>query len=169
MPEEQNAIGKLEHEKSVLEREHASIVEAIHELRQRARQKSLEASSTRTPLPETEIAFWKDNIKKSQSELMAVQSKLGAVNKALREAKADQPIRALSQLPREVAVNSAPSQCKDPRRDGETKPGRVLFLEFFLQLCEEGLDPRLFRAFESGAHQLVDEFKKTHAHDKEAS
>ena len=56
---------------------------------------------------------------------------------------------------------------KDRKYNGEVKPGRILFLEFFLQLCSEGLHPKQFAAFESGAHQLVDEFRKTHG--KEAA
>jgi hypothetical protein len=156
-------LSQLQHELSVLEREHKKTVEAIHELREWTRTVSIEASVTRRHVEDSEKAFWRDGIARHQTELMAAQAKIAAVNKALREAKADSPpIRTLSQLPREVAINSAPPQCKSPQHNGETKPGRILFLEFFLQLCEEGLDPRQFRAFTDGAHQLVAEFKKTH-------
>lgn len=155
-------LSQLQHEFSALEREHAGIVEAIHTLRARARQKSIEAAATRSPLPETEIAFWREGIARHQAELMEVQAKIAAVNKELRKAKSDQPIKALSQLPRDVAVQSVPPPRKDPKHNGEIKPGRVLFLEFFLQLSAEGLDPRQFAAFECGAHQLVDEYRRAH-------
>jgi chromosome segregation ATPase len=95
-------LAQLQHEKSVLERKHASIVGVIHELRQRARQKSIEASATRQPLPEAEIAHWQNGIKRHQAELMEVQAKIAEVNKELRKAKADQPIKTLSQLPRDA-------------------------------------------------------------------
>jgi hypothetical protein len=146
-------------ERTRLEKEHRGILEQIRELRKRAKDKTIIAADTRQPLDPTEVEFWQRGIKENQTLLMKAQAELGALNKRIRAAQADQSIT------REVAVKSEPPQCKDPKHNGEIKPGRVLFLEFFLQLCAEGLDPRQFAAFESGAHQLVDEYRKTH--DKE--
>jgi hypothetical protein len=164
-------LPQLQHEKSVLEREHAGIVEAIHELRARARQKSIEASATRQPLPESEIQYWKSNIARCQSELMATQSKLASVNKAIRAAQADQPIKTLSQLPREVAVKTEPDGAKPNgtviQTPGDIKEGYALFLQFFRQLVVENIDPRLVEVFEKDAQSLVNAYRKVHG--KESS
>jgi hypothetical protein len=150
----------------VLRREQSIIVAAIDELRERARKVSIEASVTRRHVEDAEKDFWRDGIAKLQAELLEVQAKIAATNKELRKAKAAQPLKTLSQLPRGVAVKSEPPGRKGQEHNGEVKPGRILYLEFFLQICAEGLDPRQFAAFESGAHQLVDEFRKTHGKEE---
>jgi predicted RNase H-like nuclease (RuvC/YqgF family) len=158
-------LAELQHQKSVLEREHSGIVSAIHELRARAKQKSIEAATTRSPLPETEIAFWRNGIAKLQTELMAVQTKLAAVNKELRKAQADQPIKTLSQLPR-VAVKEESAGVKPNgaviQAPGDIKEGYALFLQFFRQLVVENLDPRLVEVFEKDAHGLVNDYRRMH-------
>lgn len=158
-------LPQLQHQKSVLESEHAGIVSAIHELRQRARQKSIEASATRTPLPEPEIQYWKTNIAKNQTELMAVQTKLAAVNKELRKAQADQSIKTLSQLPR-VAVKEESAGVKPNgaviQAHSDIKEGYALFLQFFRQLVVENIDPRLVEVFEKDAHNLVNDYRRQH-------
>jgi hypothetical protein len=75
---------ELQRELHSLEEEHRKITDEIHGLRKRARQKSLEASDTRTPLSPQEIKYWKTNIAANQAKLMEVQSKIGAANKLLR-------------------------------------------------------------------------------------
>src|SRR5262249_52177001 len=74
-------LGELLHEKSVLEREHASITTAIRELRERARAKSITASDTRISLPQSEIEFWQRGIAGYQADLMEIQGRIGALNK----------------------------------------------------------------------------------------
>jgi hypothetical protein len=144
-----------------LEKEHRGILEQIHELRKRAKEKTIIASDTRRPLDPTEVEFWQRGIKENQALLMKVQSELGALNKRIRAAQADQPIKALAQLPRDVSTVN-PEVPSDRGRDGVVKPGRVLFLEFFHQLAGENIDPRLVEVLERDAHALVDQYKATH-------
>jgi hypothetical protein len=157
-------LSQLQRDKSALEHECDSITAAIRELRQRARQKSLEASTTRMPLPETEVAFWQKGIKEYQAKLMVAQGKLAAVNKELRRAKADRPIKTLSQLPRDVAVKETLTVAKPNgvgiQPPGDMKDGHVLFLQFFRQLVVENLDPRLVEVFEKDAHSLVNDYRR---------
>jgi predicted RNase H-like nuclease (RuvC/YqgF family) len=159
-------LSQLQHDKSALERERAGIVEKIHELRTRARQKSIEASATRQPLPETEIAHWQNGIKRHQAELMEVQAKIAAVNRELRKTKADQPVKTLSQLPRDVAVKAESAGDKPNgaiiQAPGDIKEGYALFLQFFRQLVVENIDPRLVEVFEKDAHGLVNDYRRMH-------
>jgi hypothetical protein len=146
-------LAELQHTKSVLEREHASIVASIHELRQRARQKSIEAAATRTPLPESEIQYWKTNIAKNQSELMETQSKLASVNRAIREVQADQPAKGSRGRDRSTQENN--------NDDGEN-----VFLSCFHTICRDSLDPRQFAALEAGARALQDDYQRMHQHQR---
>jgi predicted RNase H-like nuclease (RuvC/YqgF family) len=156
-------LSQLQHDKFALESEHAVIVEKIHELRTRARQKSIEASATRQPLPEAEIAHWQNGIKRHQVELMEVQAKIAAVNRKLRKAK---PIKTLSQLPCDVAVKAATAGAKPNgaviQAPGDMKEGYALFLQFFRQLVVENIDPRLAEVFEKDAHGLVNDYRRMH-------
>jgi uncharacterized protein involved in tolerance to divalent cations len=165
MLEEPATEGELRHSLSVYERERDNLLSAIREARTEARRTAIESAACRQHIEQATIDRWQRRIKESQEQLMLVQTEIGAINKKLRALHNDsQPIKALSQVSREVAVNSTPPKLKD--RCGEVKTGRVLFLEFFFQLCQEGLDPRQVAAFESGAHQLVDEFRKTHGKEE---
>jgi hypothetical protein len=159
-------LSQLQHEKSVLEREHAGIVSAIHELRERARKVSIEAGMTRRHVEDTEKDFWRNGIAKLQTELLEVQGRIAAVNKELRKAKADQPIKALSQLPRDVAVKEELADAKPNgaviQTPGDMKEGYALFLQFFRQLVVENLDPRLVEVFEKDAHGLVNDYRRVH-------
>ena len=162
-------LAELLREKARLENERDRIVAAIHELRSRARQKSLEASSTRVPLAQTEIEFWKFGIAKHQAELLAVQAKLGEVNKELRKGKPEHPhrLRTLSQCPSEVAVKGGPGGALNSNGSGiqapcDLKEGHVLFLQFFHQLIIENIDPRLVEVFEKDAHGLVNDYRRMH-------
>jgi predicted RNase H-like nuclease (RuvC/YqgF family) len=166
MPEEQNAIGKLEHELSVLQREHKSIVASIHELRQEARKESIEAASCRQGVPEAKIKAWRDGIAKLQSELLEVQARIATVNKEQRQARSKEPIKALSQLPRDVAAVKEPAGIK-PNGDAVQSPnslkeGHILFLQFFRQLVTENIDPRLVEVLEKDAHGLVNDYRRMH-------
>jgi hypothetical protein len=142
-------LSQLQHEKTVLEREHGSIIAAIHELRARARQKSLEASSTRQPLDQTEIDFWKAGIAKHQTELMAVQSKLASVNRAIREVQADQPAKGSRGRDRSTQENN--------NNDGEN-----VFPSCFFTICRDSLDPRILSALERGARALAEDHRRMH-------
>jgi hypothetical protein len=160
-------LSQLQRDKAALEREHAGIVSAIHELRERARKVSIEAGMTPRHVEDTEKDFWRNGIAKLQTELMEVQGKIAAINKELRKAKADRPIKTLSQLPRDVAVKTEPASVKSNgasiQTPGDMKEGYVLFLQFFRQLVSENLDPRLVAVFEKDAHGLVDAYRAAHA------
>jgi hypothetical protein len=136
-------LAELQHELSIYERERDSIVSAIHELRARARKKSIEAAATRSLLPETEIAFWRDGIARHQAELMATQARIAATNKALRQAR---------------AANSN----KPPSRDGRRGCGGDgdVFLACFHTIAKDSLDPRQFQALEEGARALEADYQQ---------
>jgi hypothetical protein len=161
------SLPELLAERSRLEKEHRGILEQIHELRKRAKEKTIIASDTRRPLDPTEVEFWQRGIKENQTLLMKVQSELGALNKRIRAAQADQPIKTLSQLPREVAVKEEPAGDKPSsaviQAPGDMKEGYALFLQFFRQLVVENIDPRLVEVWERDAHNLVNAFRETHA------
>jgi hypothetical protein len=152
-------LSALQQQKAALESEHASLVEAIHELRARARRRSLEASSTRQPLPESEIKFWQAGIKEHQEKLMAVQSELGSVNKAIRAASPARQLKTLGQLPQEPKpvrkVEAAPI-------NKEQVNSADLFLACFHQIVRDSIDPRQFAAFETGAKALQDDYLRMH-------
>jgi hypothetical protein len=150
-------LSKLQHDKASLEREHTSIVEAIHQLRARARQRSLEASSTRQPLPESEIKFWQAGIKEHQDKLMAVQSELGTINKAIRSASPARPLKTLGQLP--LPPKSARKTEPTPI---EQVNGADVYLACFHQIARDSLDPRQFAALEDGARALARDYQQMH-------
>jgi hypothetical protein len=155
--------GELQHTLSVYVRERDSLIGAIREARTEARRVTIEASSCQQPVPQATIDKWQRKIKESATELLTVEQKIGATNKALRALKsASKPtIKSLVQLPDDLPVRSNP----DPA-NGEIntspKEGRVLFLEFFRQMAGENLDPRMIEVLERDAHQLVNEYRRTH-------
>lgn len=148
-------LSTLQREKAELEATQIQLVGEIHGLRQRARAKSLEASSTKVPLAQSEIEFWKVGIAKCQSELMAVQAKLGEVGKQLRKGKVDRSIRSLSQLPRPNKADARPHD-SDPDRAEE------VYLSCFHTICKDSLDPRLFEALERDTRALAEDYRKMH-------
>jgi hypothetical protein len=163
MPEEPATEGELKHSLSVYERERDNLLLAIREARTEARRTAIESAACRQHIEQATIDRWQRIIKENQEQLMRVQAEIGTLNKRLRTLRNNSSqIRALSELPREVAGNSAPPQVKDRENNGEIKPGRVLFLEFFHQLCSENLHPKQFAVLEADAHSLVDAHLKTH-------
>ena len=156
-------LSELQSQKATLEHEHASIVSAIHELRERARKVSIEAGTTRRHVEDTEKDFWRNGIAKHQAELLEVQGKLAATNKEIRKAKAGLPIKSLTQIPREVAIKKEPTGVNPNGvviQASDIKEGHVLFLQFFRQLVIENLDPRLVEVFEKDAHGLVNDYRR---------
>jgi hypothetical protein len=150
-------LAQLQHDKASLEREHTGIVEAIHQLRARARQRSLEASSTRQPLPESEIKFWQEGIKEQQTKLMETQGKLGAINKAIRAASPARQLKTLGQLP--LPPKSARKVEAVPI---EQVNGADVYLACFHQIARDSLDPRQFAALEDGARALARDYQQMH-------
>jgi hypothetical protein len=138
-------LSELQSAKAALEKERDTIVAEIHQLRQRAKQKSLEASATRTPLAETEIAFWRDGIAACQRRLMEVQGRLGEINKALRTAM---PPRESPAVP---VTRIEPSTLRGPSSQ---------FYEFFHQIAKDSLDPRQFATLEKDARQLAADYRR---------
>jgi chromosome segregation ATPase len=80
-----NSVAQLQKERAELETECDTIVSAIRDLRQRAREKTIVAQDTRQSLAQSEIDYWQRGIAEHQTRLMNVQGKLGALNKRLRE------------------------------------------------------------------------------------
>jgi hypothetical protein len=113
-------------------------------VRATARDASLAAQATRTPVAQANIDKWQRDIRDYQSRLMSIQGELGQTNKALRELKARQ--------------NSA------HRRDGNGGCGPNAahddFLCCFHQIARDSLDPRQFAALEEGAKALVHDFRR---------
>ena len=144
-----------------LEKEHRGILDQIRELRKRAKEKTIIASDTRQPIDPTEVEFWQRGIRENQALLMKAQAELGSLNKRIRAAQADQPIKALAQLPREAAVKEEPAKPKDVviQTPGDIKEGYALFLQFFRQLVVENIDPRLVAVLERDAHALVNAYR----------
>ena len=157
--------GSLKHDLSVLERERDSIIAAIHELRQRARQKSLEAESTRQPLPASEIKFWQNGIAKHQADLMAVQQKIGAVNKLLKKARNDEPRQARHSQTNSVSGNGQHNGVLNNSRTHSQRPDEGLYLSCFHTIASDSLDPRQFAALEDGARALAADYQRMNAAD----
>ena len=140
-------VGSLQHERSVLERERASIVDHIHDLRARARQKSLEAAATRTPISRSEIDFWQTGIAKAQAELMATQAKIKEVNKRIRAST-------------EALASEAPPPVTRMTHSTVRRSSHDDFLACFHTIAKDSLDPRQFEALESGARSLLRDYQQ---------
>jgi hypothetical protein len=146
MAEQPQSEASLRHKLDVLQREHTSIVGSIHELRQRAREKSIQAADTRTPLPQADIDFWQAKIKASQLELMQIQERIGAVNRSIRASRASTNDRVASER----------------RRQKERSESETLYLSCFRQIAQSTLDPRLYAAIERDAKQLAADHAAMH-------
>ena len=152
--------GSLKHDLSVLERERDSIIAAIHELRQRARQKSLEAEATHQPLPAAEIKFWQNGIATHQAELMSVQQKIGAVNKQLKKARKDEPRPSRHSQTNNVSGNGQHNGFLNNSQTHSQRPDEDLFLSCFHTIARGSLDPRQFAALEDGARSLATDYQR---------
>jgi hypothetical protein len=138
-----------------------------------ARRISLEASTCRQPVPQATIDHWKRQIKEASAKLSVVDGKIGETNKSIRATKATsnqankRAIKSLAQLPTGMVAPSIHSLggkvSPNNAIEDNPKQGRVLFLQFFLQLAEENLDPRQFAVLEKDAHGLVTEFRRAHS------
>jgi hypothetical protein len=144
-----------------------------------ARRVSLEASTCRQPVPQATIDRWQRQIKERSAQLLGIDGKIGAANKALRAARVtnNQPnnrtnnraIKSLARLPDGIGVKPGPEVSPNNREiDNSPKPGRILFLEFFYQLVGENIDPRLVEVLERDAHSLVDEYRRVHNRERGA-
>jgi hypothetical protein len=115
-------------------------------VRQAARDASLAAQATRTPISQANINKWQRDIRDYQSRLISIQSELGQTNKALRSLKASR---------------KAPPNTSGNR---EGKPAAAAsnddFLCCFHQIARDSLDPRQFAALEEGAKALVRDFRR---------
>ena len=161
--------GSLKHDLSVLERERDLIIAAIHELRQRARQKSLEAASTRQPLSPAEIKFWKDGMATHQADLMSVQQKIGAVNKLLKKARNDEPRQARHSQTNSVSGNGQHNGGPNNSQTHSQQPAEDLYLSCFHVICRDSLDPRQFAALEDGARSLAADYQRMHSQEERLS
>ena len=151
-------LSQLQRDKADMENERDALVEAIRGRRARARQKSLEASSTRQPLPETEIAFWKTGIAKHQTELMAVQGKIAAVNQELRKLSLTHRF-VLYRNYRVRWSSLVTATAGDPRQRRLTTG---MCFDRFFNIARDSLDPRLLEALERDARQLAADYQHMH-------
>lgn len=164
----QHYHGACECERDRLQKQQLEIIGELHKLRQRAKETSLIAQSTRTPIAHGVIESWQAGIKEAQVRLEACQGELGVANKKLRALRAaSKPaIKSLAQLPGSVTARSNPETIESTPANGEInlnpKAGRVLFLQFFHQLVGENIDPRLVAVLEKDAHSLVDQYRSPH-------
>jgi hypothetical protein len=160
--------GELQHTLSVYVQERDSLLATIREARTEARRVTIEVSSCKQPVPQAVIDRWQRQIKESAVELLAVEQKIGATNKALRAIKAagKPAIKSLAQLPDGVAAGAdlEPARANNGEINSRPKEGRILFLEFFYQLVGENLDPRMTAVLEKDSHVLVAAYRATHPH-----
>jgi hypothetical protein len=145
----------LQSRKSELEKQHRQTLDAILALRARAREKALSAESTHQPIPQSEVDFWQRGIREKQAELMAVQSELGQLNKALRACR-----------DREQKTNQPAHNGERRRQRDDDEARRILYLECFKQIVEGSVDPRQYKAFAEGAHALMRDFAQMHGGDR---
>ena len=143
-----DTIAQLQAERAKLETEHTNLLTAIRDLRQRAREKSLIAADTRTPLAQSEIAHWQRGIREHQTKLMSAQSRIGVVNKRLREQHA-------------ASNNGSRTREKKPPPLIEEQD-HALYLSCFFQIARDSLDPRLFAAIECDAQALAKDYQRMH-------
>jgi hypothetical protein len=127
----------LQQSKSRLESEQARIIEQIQAVRHEARDYSLRCQATREPQDQKESERRRGRIAELQSSLMSVQAELGQINRNLRSQKPAQLAEARARARREL---------EEKRND---------FLEAFWQIARDSLDPRQFRALESGARAFL--------------
>lgn len=167
MPEPAQSLGELKHSLNVYERERDNLLLAIREARTEARRTAIESAACRQHIEQATIDRWQRAIKERSAELLQVEQKIGGTNKALRALRANgsQPIKALSHLPRDVAVKEEPAK-EEPvaavQSPTSLKEGHILFLQFFRQLAIENIDPRLIKVFDKDAHALVNDYRRMH-------
>jgi hypothetical protein len=138
-------LSLLQSRRDTLANEHARTLAALCAARATARDASLAAQTTRTPIAQANIDKWQRDIRDYQSRLMSIQGELGQTNKAIRALKARR--------------NSA------YRRGVNEKVGPVSlahddYLCCFHQIASDSLDPRQFAALEEGAKALVHDFRR---------
>jgi hypothetical protein len=140
MPESPQT-NELLHERNVLQREHTRLLEVIHKARQEARGEAIQSAACRQPIPQEKIDHWQATIKQTQTELMSVQEKIGALNQRLRALRA----------------NPRPDYRETQRQERET-----VYLSCFYQIAKESLDPKLLAAIERDARQLAHDHQVMH-------
>jgi hypothetical protein len=154
-------ISELQSRRDRLQQEHRAILDELLELRQRAKETSLVAQSTRPPIPQTTINYWKAGIKSAQSRLEAVQREFGLVNKALRALHVRENLRKWNgnakQQDRIRASNGTGRECTDGHADDNEKN---IFLSCFHTITRDSLDPRLFAALENDARALAADYRR---------
>jgi hypothetical protein len=169
---------ELQRSLSEYSQERERLLAAIHKARGNARKASIEAATCHQPIPQATIDRWQRDIKEKSAELLALDGKIGAANKALRALRAannmtsktpnNQAIKSLAQLPKPKVEAPLGGARTNNEPNSEPKQGRIMFLEFFYQLASENVDPRLIAVWERDAHSLVGQYKSTHGWEEES-
>jgi hypothetical protein len=160
--QENGNFAQLQSRRDQLQNQHAKILDELLSLRERAKETSLVAQATRTPIAQTTIEHWKDGIKDAQGRLEALQREIGEVNKTLRALKAKVSANRWNGNAGKRFRGSNPvgnSVLRDvdiPACDDEEN----LFLSCFHRIASDSLDPRLLRAIERDAKALAEDFKR---------
>jgi hypothetical protein len=140
-------LTQLQSDRDRLQQKHRETLDAILALRQRAREKALTAESTRQPIKQAEIDFWRRGIKERQAELMRLQAAIGETNKALRACRDRAETHHNGERKRQLSRGDAPEE-------------RLLYLECFRQIVEGSVDPRQYKAFADGARSLAADHRR---------
>jgi hypothetical protein len=148
MPEEPATEGELRKSLSLYERELSSVTEKLREVRKEAREETIAASACRQGVDSVKIQHWKDSIARLQSEALSVQGKIGETNRKLRALRAS-------------------TNHQHNRRGRDREAREELFLSCFFTVVRDSVDPRLFQAFQEGAHKLAADHAAMHGKDKE--
>jgi hypothetical protein len=161
--QESSNLAQLTSRRDQLGKQHQKILDELLGLRQKAKETSLVAQSTRTPIPQTTIDHWKSGIRSAQGRLEVLQREIGEVNKTIRALHAKESAsRWNGNVPR-GADRRAKGISNPPLRADGVPPSddeEDLFLSCFHRIASDSLDPRLLAALERDALALTADHRR---------
>jgi hypothetical protein len=135
-----------------LTREQERVTEALRELKRAWAERNIKAQATRTPIPTAEMTHVENRRREFAGELLQIQTQIGAVNREIRERKAEHS---------EGNSRGTPLVKNGTKRKACPLKEHPSYDQYFRLAAENELEAGLYRRIEAAAKSMLSHALKT--------